>query len=447
MPNTLIAIQTVTVGSGGTSSIIFTNIPQNYTDLYLVASVRDTRSDTSWTDGYLSINGAVSGTSHSYRYMLGDGSSPSAGAASSTSRIAAWLQNSAQSTANTFTNTSFYFPNYSNTSYNKSVSIDSAGETNNTYAFVSFVSGLWSSTAAISSLHLTPPYGVYAEKSTVTLYGISNGVKATGGTLTVAGGYAYHTFTSAGSFLPSQQIKGAEVLVVAGGGGGGRTGGGGGAGGLLYTSNQTLSAGNSYTVLVGAGGSGSNTDTVPGTQGGASAFLSLSCTGGGGGGSYNGNGGSGGSGGGGGAFDGSPAQTGGSGIVGQGNNGGGGASAGTVNRAAGGGGGAVAAGGGASSGSSGAGGVGTSAYSSWGAITGTGALFSGLYYYAGGGGGVGTSTTLSPGGLGGGGNGTPTTGTSGTALTGGGGGGGVGGSGSGGGSGGSGVVIVRYPLT
>ena len=55
--NTLVKIQTVTVGSGGASSIDFTSIPQTYTDLCLVYSARLTTTDTNWR---LKINGSAS---------------------------------------------------------------------------------------------------------------------------------------------------------------------------------------------------------------------------------------------------------------------------------------------------------------------------------------------------------------------------------------------------
>ena len=173
MATTFVKIATVTVGAGGAANISFTSIPSTYTDLCLLASVRDTRGDAAWTDGYFSINGTPSGTAHSYRYLLGDGSGAYSGNSSGNSKIAAWLENSGLSTASTFANVQFYLPNYANTSYNKSISIDSAGETNATTAYSSMIAGLWSSTAAISSLYLTPGVGNYAQYSTATLYGIS----------------------------------------------------------------------------------------------------------------------------------------------------------------------------------------------------------------------------------------------------------------------------------
>jgi hypothetical protein len=444
MANTLIPIQTYTLSSSS-ASITFDNIPQNYTDLVLKFSARSTQTGGYSDDLNLNFNGTASVLSDKLVYGTG-AAATSTGYSAQTNIWVTSVPNSSTTTS-TFGNAELYIPNYNSTTTYKSFSLDGVTENNATNALGSLTAGLYSYNSAITSIKLQLGSGSFVQYSTFTLYGISNGVKATGGTLTVAGGYAYHTFTSTGSFLPNQQIKGAEILMVAGGGGGGRTGGGAGAGGLLYSYAQTLNAGNSYTALIGAGGAGSNTDAVAGTQGGSSVFASLSTTGGGGGGSYGGAGGSGGSGGGGGAIDGGSAQAGGTGVFGQGNNGGVGAVASGSNRAAGGGGGAGAVGTAAVSGTSGTGGVGTSTYTTWHSITGTGVLYGGVYYIAGGGGGTGSSGTAAAGGAGGGGAGTATTGTNGTSNTGGGAGGGIGGSGSGGGTGGSGLIIVRYPLS
>lgn len=224
-----------------------------------------------------------------------------------------------------------------------------------------------------------------------------------------------------------------EYWVVAGGGGGGfDAGGGGGAGGLLNTTLK-VAAGATYTVTVGAGGTGSSATGVVGSSGGNSAFA-FRATGGGGGGSISNtpgvNGGSGG-----GARQGS--SSGGSGIAGQGNAGGGGGSGGS----SGGGGGADSAG-------------------AVGSVVGVrpdggqsrANLWSGSSVYYAGGGGGGSDAASYPYGLGGGGGagdggdkaGTVNA-TSATANSGGGGGGGGGGGTRIGGNGGSGIVMVRYP--
>jgi len=447
MPNTLIPIQTVTVGSGGASTITFTNIPQNYTDLCILWSVRTDRPSSATDAPWIKFNGSA--TSPTNIRVFGTGS----GTGSSTD---AWMTvNAASSTANTFSNVSIYIPNYSG-STNKSFSIESVLENNATEGYPMLQSGLWSSAAAITSIELNLAITArsFVQNTTATLYGVSNGVKATGGTLTVAGGYAYHTFTSTGSFLPSQKITGAEVLVVAGGGG--ARYGGGGAGGFRTGFPLTLPAGTSYSVAIGAGGAGSSTAS-PGTTGSNSVFSNITSNGGGGGGGFSGtdgNGLNGGSGGGAGYT-----STGLSFTVGlgntpatspsQGNNGGTNV---TTNNGQGGGGGAGAAGQNAVSGTSGAGGNGSSAYSVWGLVTATGQNIGGTVWYAGGGGGAGGSTPTTAaglGGAGGGGAGVSTgAGNPGTANTGGGGGAGnFSTTPNGGGAGGSGIVIIRYPLS
>ena len=111
----------------------------------------------------------------------------------------------------------------------------------------------------------------------------------TGGTQTVDGTNAVHTFSSSGEFKPSAAMD-VEWLVVAGGGSGGQyIAGGGGAGGVRYGSGQPLSAG-TFPVTVGAGGAAK---TAPGNSGGNDganstvAFPSAKhVTGGGGGGGH-----------------------------------------------------------------------------------------------------------------------------------------------------------------
>ena len=268
-------------------------------------------------------------------------------------------------------------------------------------------------------------------------------ITLTGGTITNAGGYRYHTFTSTDNLILSNGNKTVDILCIAGGGGGANgggavNGGGGGAGGLQLFSNQTLTPG-TYLATVGSGGTGGAQSFQRGSNGTNSQFGSLTASVGGGGGgrdSYTGggaqsaqNGIAGGSGGGGGGYY--TNSSGGAGTSGQGFAGGSGVSGG----AAGGGGGSAAVG---SRPDAGAG----SDYSAWATATTTGS--SG--FYAGGGGGGVTSGTAGQGAAGGGVGGSGSSaGVNATANTGSGGGGGSrNGSNSGSGNGSNGLVIVRY---
>jgi hypothetical protein len=265
----------------------------------------------------------------------------------------------------------------------------------------------------------------------------------TGGTITTAGGFRYHTFTSSGNFVvPSGFSATADYLIVAGGGGGGSdqggfTGGGGGAGGHLAGASS-ISA-QTYAIAVGGGGAGrSNGSGITGGNGSNSSFNGLTAIGGGGGGrgivnntAVPGN--SGGSGGGGGMRNGSGTAAGGSGTSGQGNAGGSSAShnSNDINIASGGGGGAGAAGGNGGGTVAGNGGNGLN----WQSL--------GTFYAGGGGGATYNSGNFGQGGSGGGGNGMNVLsgGSAGNGVVNRGGGGGGGGPS---GSGGSGIVIIRY---
>jgi hypothetical protein len=458
MTTTLSLIAKQTVGSGGASSVTFSNIPQTYTDLKVVYS---SRGDSN-TALRLAFNGVT--TNLSDRWLFGTGSgTPSSG---TDSFIYLNDINSPGFTANTFGNGEAYIPNYTSSNY-KSVSADSVTENNGTTAYAMLTAGLWSSSAAITSLQVYVSSGLITEFSTFYLYGISNSSTqntsvpyASGGdVITTDGSYWYHAFKYSGSFTPLKNLT-ADVLVVAGGGGSANpVGGGGGAGGVRGTASQSLTATN-YTVTVGAGGNASNSGN--GNSGGTSSFSSLlASSGGGGGGAYgspNGtNGFAGGSGGGGGTAENGTPGSGGAGNSGsyspvEGYAGGAGQNRGgsTDSRYCGsGGGGAGAVGGAAANNQGGAGGVGVSTYSSWGAATSTGENVSGTYYYGGGGGGnglVSSDTQWGAGGYGGGGRGVglALNGISGTANTGGGGGGSRNGSIAG--NGGSGVVIIRYAV-
>jgi hypothetical protein len=418
------------------ASVTFASIPQTgYTDLVIKLS---SRADTAGPQNIgISLNGSTTGFTN--RLLYGDGS---AAASSTTSTIYQGIVPGTAYTSNVFGNAEIYIPNYTG-STNKSYTSDSVTENNATASYTVLSAGLWSNTAAITSITLNcGPTSNWVSGSTFSLYGIAAvgttpviAPKASGGNrIDNDGTYWYHTFTSSGTFTPQVGLS-CDVLVVAGGGGGGRSfGGGGGAGGLLGFTGQTVSA--LQNVTIGAGGPNQGGSAFVGNDGSDSQFGSLTLVKGGGGGGYDAGGGvgsngrTGGSGGGGSRVG---FGTGGAPTTSQGFRGGNQTGTGGT------GGGGAGATGQDLSGSSGTGGNGSSAYSSWGAATLTGQNVSGTYWYAGGGGGQ-----AGAGGNGGGGqniDGLSTTVANGTINTGGGGGGDTVNS-----SGGSGIIIVRYPI-
>ena len=152
------------------ASIVFSSIPQTFTDLLFVLSMRGNRSSQ---NEYAQIRPNGLNTNLTVRYLFGDGSS--AGSNSDGPQPAVFV-NGNTSTANTFSNSSIYIPNYAGSSA-KSMSIDSTTETNATAALMGIAAGLWNSTAAITSLELHPAAGgtTFLQFSSATLYGIRRG--------------------------------------------------------------------------------------------------------------------------------------------------------------------------------------------------------------------------------------------------------------------------------
>jgi hypothetical protein len=147
-----------------TASVTFSSIPQGYTDLKVVVNAR---SNAARDDDYaeISFNGLT--TNLSARILYGTGSATGSVTASNINCII----NAANNTANTFSNTEFYIPNYTSGNF-KSVSADGVEENNATFSVANLTAGLWSATAAITQVTLTPGYGSFVANSTFTLYGI-----------------------------------------------------------------------------------------------------------------------------------------------------------------------------------------------------------------------------------------------------------------------------------
>ena len=456
-------IQTVTVTSA-VSTVTIYNIPQNYTDLILVAKL-----GPGSTNFDIRPNGATTGYS-SVRMFGNTASATSDSQASNTTGILGNVDNAATTGAVVTS----HFLGYSNTNTFKTVL---SRMSNLDTGYTATIVGSYAVTTAITSITIwssnsnTIPSG-----STFSIYGLSNtiamtqnqtGNKAIGGTVAYSGSYTYHAFPFSGTFTPIQSIT-ADILIVAGGGSGSSNyeGAGGGAGGYQLFTSQSLTGGTTYTCTVGAGGT-TGTNLYGGSSGGNSQFGAIQVSHGGG--KGNSPGANGGSGGGGDYFlntNNGTGQPGGSGNVGgytpvEGYGGGTGlAQSAAPGHASGGGGGAGQAGqsvptaGTGGYGGFGAGGTSWTNYAildAMGTATGLGQLSSGHYYYAGGGGG-GATTNGAVGGLGGGGAGASgtlganTKAVSGTPNTGGGGGGAAQNSYSDqlAGNGGSGVIIVRY---
>ena len=168
-------IESKTLGADA-ASIEFTSIPDSFTDLVALCSLRTTRTAAAFDNARIQINGTTTG--YSERNLFGSGSAASSGSGSGTSFNLLTYAATNGGTSNTFGNSMVYFPNYTG-STNKSVSSDSVGENNATQSAQNIGAGLWSNSAAITSITFLGGVNEFTADlvagSTISLYGVLKG--------------------------------------------------------------------------------------------------------------------------------------------------------------------------------------------------------------------------------------------------------------------------------
>jgi hypothetical protein len=174
MANTYTAIANATVTSaGGESTMVFSNIPQTYTDLYIWISARTNRSSTG--DALSCYLNADTTTSNYQIRQLNNNSSgaPIVQAYSTYNDELAFIT-AAGATSTIFGATTLFIPNYRD-SQKKTVFTMSSGENDTTSAYGNVGRLYWTGTAAISTVTIKPITGtVFTQHSMATLYGIKN---------------------------------------------------------------------------------------------------------------------------------------------------------------------------------------------------------------------------------------------------------------------------------
>lgn len=155
--------------SGSVTGITFNNIPQTFTDLKILVSIRSTSASVDALG--MIFNSNYSG--YSRTQITGDGSS------AASNRITyrdIGSFNSSANTANTFASFDIYIPNYTSANFKQSI-VESVRENNSTAATLVMTAQLSSSTAAITSLSFdsSAQGAPFAANSTFTLYGITKG--------------------------------------------------------------------------------------------------------------------------------------------------------------------------------------------------------------------------------------------------------------------------------
>ena len=172
MANTMTLIATGTISSA-TYSYTMSSIPQTYTDLVMFISARSDYSANH--EMQFAINSVTTGYSNRMIYTNNGSSAQSASASNAFYTWGGAVVGSG-APANTFSNCSVYFPNYSSTTVAKSISSDSTAESNAAASIIWMNAGLNTTTAAISSLtfYCWQSFINFQPGTTFTLYGIKN---------------------------------------------------------------------------------------------------------------------------------------------------------------------------------------------------------------------------------------------------------------------------------
>lgn len=171
MPNT-----TVRLGQLSGNSLIFTGIPNTYTDLMIMVSARDLTSGGGFGQTlYMQFNGDGS-TLYSSRWAESNATSSysSNNGTSQTGFRVAVINSTGASNANIFGNLLLYIPNYASTTQFKNYVCEYITENGSSnQAYLGIDCGLYRSTNAISSVSLGTGFALDSN-CTATLYGIKN---------------------------------------------------------------------------------------------------------------------------------------------------------------------------------------------------------------------------------------------------------------------------------
>ena len=157
--NTYVALQTQTLTSNA-ASVTFTSINQGYTDLVLVAAVKNTAN--TGDEVAFRVNGDTA-SNYSRVRIYGDGTNPGTSKSSGITKGALGINSTTE-----FSVITANFQNYSNATTYKSVISRGAAA-----GYTSMYASLWRSISAITSITILPESGTtFTTGSTLTLYGI-----------------------------------------------------------------------------------------------------------------------------------------------------------------------------------------------------------------------------------------------------------------------------------
>jgi hypothetical protein len=161
-----------TATPAGTSTFTFSSIPSTYKHLQIRYTARDARAVTI-NSFNMNFNGDTGANYMRFHQLAGDGATATASAGTTShTTILVGFEAGASAAANTFGVGVIDILDYSNTNKNKT-SRTLCGTDLNGSGEIEFLSGLWMSTAAISSIAFTVGTSAnWATNTTFALYGI-----------------------------------------------------------------------------------------------------------------------------------------------------------------------------------------------------------------------------------------------------------------------------------
>lgn len=168
------SIATVSVGSGGQSSIVFSSIPSTYKHLQIRGIMRSTSASTGGSWCKLTCNSTTSSTGYARHVLYGTGSSAAAEGRDSSSGTGFYSFYSAHTGDNgSFAGIVVDILDYASTSKYKTIrALD--GFDSNGGGIIMLNSELFLDTAAISSITIEQPSYTIGQYSTLALYGIKD---------------------------------------------------------------------------------------------------------------------------------------------------------------------------------------------------------------------------------------------------------------------------------
>jgi hypothetical protein len=160
-------------GTGSSGTITFSSIPSTYTSLQIRMIGRSSITGTATVSGRIQINGDASSASYTSHMLFGEGTTAQVDAAASGTYTGVLLPAPRDgNTASIFGANVIDIHNYTSTTQNKTIRAFSGIDLNGAGGAVYLQSGLWLSTAAITSVSLVLTTSNWTTGSTFALYGI-----------------------------------------------------------------------------------------------------------------------------------------------------------------------------------------------------------------------------------------------------------------------------------